>query len=38
VVIEGMQKLRDGTQTVPPEVMLQAVEAKIEKRMGKAAE
>ena len=38
VVIEGMQKLRDGTQTVPPEVMLQAMEAKIEKRMGKAAE
>ena len=38
VVIEGMQKLRDGSQTVSPEVMLQAIEGKIEQRMGKAAE
>ena len=37
LVIEGMQKLRDGSQTIAPEVMLEAVEGKIEKRMNKAA-
>jgi RND family efflux transporter MFP subunit len=37
LVIEGMQKLRDGSQTIAPEVMLEAVEDKIEKRMNKAA-
>lgn len=38
LVIEGMQKLHDGAQTISPEAMLQAVEGKIQKRMGKAAE
>jgi len=38
LVTEGMQKLHDGSQTISPEAMLQAVEGKIQKRMGKAAE
>ena len=36
IVVEGMQKLYDGAQTVPPEVMREQVEGRIEERMGKA--
>jgi membrane fusion protein (multidrug efflux system) len=36
IVVEGMQKLYDGAQTVPPEVMREQVEGRIGERMGKA--
>ena len=36
VVVEGMQKLFDGAQTVSPEAMREQVEGRIEERMGKA--
>lgn len=36
VVVEGMQKLFDGAQTVDPAAMRQAVEAQLEARMGGA--
>ena len=36
IVVEGMQKLYDGAQTVPPEVMREQVEGRIAERMGKA--
>jgi membrane fusion protein (multidrug efflux system) len=37
VVVEGMQKLYDGAQTVSPEAMRAAVEAQVQERMDKAA-
>jgi membrane fusion protein (multidrug efflux system) len=37
VVVEGMQKLYDGAQTVSPEAMRAAVEAQMQERMDKAA-
>jgi hypothetical protein len=36
VVVEGMQKLFDGAQTVSPEAMREQVEGRIAERMGKA--
>lgn len=36
LVIEGMQKLRDGAQTIAPEVLEQAMKAQIDEKMGKA--
>ena len=36
VVSEGMQRLYDGAQTIAPEAMREAVEARIEERMKKA--
>jgi RND family efflux transporter MFP subunit len=36
VVVEGMQKLFDGAQTVAPEALREQVEGRIEERMGKA--
>jgi membrane fusion protein, multidrug efflux system len=36
IVVEGMQKLYDGAQTVAPEAMREQVEGRIEERMGKA--
>ena len=37
VVVEGMQKLYDGAQTISPEAMRAAVEAQVQERMDKAA-
>jgi hypothetical protein len=38
VVTEGMQRLYDGAQTIAPEAMREAVEARIEERLKKAGQ